>query len=50
MRIARIARHGALYDDSVSARTFETIGASIINPIDFAEIADVHLAKAAGAI
>ena len=45
MRIARIARPGALYDDSVSAQTFETIDESIINPIGVAEGGDVNIAR-----
>ena len=48
MRIARIARPGALYDASVSSQTFETIGEMAINPIDFDEAADVNVAKLIG--
>ena len=49
MRISRIAGPGALYDADVSASTPETIPDTIINPIDFEEIADVDVAKAIGA-
>ena len=45
MRSARIERPESLYDSSSSAKTFETIGESIINPIDFEEVADVNLTK-----
>lgn len=34
MRIAKIARPGALYGAAVSAQTFETIDDTIVNPID----------------
>ena len=43
MRIARIARPGALCDASASAQTFGTIGESIVNPMDFEEVADVDI-------
>ena len=45
MRVSRIARPYALYDSSVSAQPFETIGETI-SPIDFAEIVDVNLKQA----
>ena len=48
-RIARIARPGALYDASVSVPICDTIGESIINPIDFEEAPDVTVSKAIGA-
>ena len=50
MRISRISRHGALRDSSVYADTFETIGESIVNAIDIAEIDDVKLTKSTGDI
>ena len=43
MRIARISRPGAFYGASVSAKTFEAIGESIVNPIDLEEIFDVNM-------
>ena len=50
MRIARISRPRALYGASVDGRTSETIGGeSVVNPIDCAEVFDVHLARAADA-
>ena len=48
MRISRIARPGALRAASASARTFATIGESIINPIDFDEVPDVNTARVIG--
>ena len=50
MRIARIARPGAMCDASVSAKTSETINAAIINLFDFEEIATVNLTKETGDI
>ena len=32
-------------DSSVSAQTFETFGETVVNPIDFEEVADVNVAK-----
>ena len=49
MRIARIARHGALYDASVSAQTSEEVGETIVNPTDFEEVVDVNVDKLTGA-
>ena len=46
MRIASIARPGALYGASVSAQTSEAIG----NPSDFEEISDANMASAASAV
>ena len=43
MRIARVARPGALYDEAALSRTSETTEEAIINPIDFDAIADVNL-------
>ena len=48
-RVAGIARPVALYGASVSAQNCEAIVKSIINPIDFGEIADANLAGAANA-
>ena len=45
MRIARIARPGALRDASISAKTPEAIDEAIINPIAPDEIADANLAE-----
>ena len=49
MRIAGISRPGALYGASASERIFETIGEAIVNPIDFEEITDLNMARAASA-
>ena len=49
MRIARIARPGALYDASVTAQTFETIDVTIISPTDFEGIVDVNSTTVIGA-
>ena len=43
-RISRIDRHGALYDASSSALTFDAVGQAIGNPSDFDEVSDVHIA------
>ena len=45
MRIARIARPGALREASVSAQTFETVDEVVVNPIDFEEAGNVNGAK-----
>ena len=49
MRISRIATPDALYDDSVSADTFDAVGGTLINPIDSETIVDVSVGKAIGA-
>ena len=49
MRIARIARPGALYGALASAQTFETIEETTIHPIDFESISDVNMARATSA-
>ena len=46
MQIARIARPGALYGASVSARTFEEAGHAVLNMGGFKEIVDVNSTKA----
>ena len=46
MWIPRIETPGALRGVSEPARTFETIGGSILDPIDIGEIVDAHLAMA----
>ena len=48
IRVARIAIPGAFRDSPAHARNFETIGATIINPIDLAEIVDVNPTNAMG--
>ena len=48
IRIARIAMPDASYDASVPAQTSEAVGDTILNPIDFVEIADLNLAKSSG--
>ena len=50
MRIGRMARRDALYDVSVSARTFGKIEETVISPRDFTEIVDANLDKATGRI
>ena len=50
MRIARIARPDAMYDASVAAQTFETIGEAIIYPNGFAVIVDVNWTNEMGNI
>ena len=35
LRIARIARHGALYEASISGKTSEAAGHVVLNPSDF---------------
>ena len=49
MWVARIERPGALYDASFPSQTSETAGETIINPIDFEEVADVDVSKLIGA-
>ena len=45
MRIARISRHCALYDASISAQTSEAAGHVVLNPIYSDEVIDVNMAK-----
>ena len=45
MRIARIARPGALYGESAPSQSSEPIDETIINPRDFEEIRDVNISK-----
>ena len=49
IRIAIIARPGVTHDASASVQTFETMGGPIVNPIDFEELDDVNVARAASA-
>ena len=47
-RIARISRPGALYDASISAKTFEDFGRSIGNLSDSDEVFEARVTKANG--
>ena len=46
MPSARIDRHYALYDASISARTIDAVDQAIGNPSDFGEVCYVRISKA----
>ena len=46
MRIARFSRPDAFYGASISAKTSESLGRVVLNPIDIEVVSDVNIADA----